>query len=103
MTRLCCQISINTFLPALSQVNLAKKYETLRSPLPLISPLSSLLLRSRCTFLASLILASMFTQDRCYSNKAWAKLSDLSPHEIGCYTCLNWRCARLALVDRQST
>ncbi|KIO09896.1 hypothetical protein M404DRAFT_63777, partial [Pisolithus tinctorius Marx 270] len=34
-------------------------------------------------FLASLILASKFMQDRCYSNRAWAKLSGLSPREIG--------------------
>ncbi|KAG2059073.1 hypothetical protein M405DRAFT_697431, partial [Rhizopogon salebrosus TDB-379] len=37
----------------------------------------------RRTFLASLILASKFMQDRCYSNRAWAKLSGLPPREIG--------------------
>jgi hypothetical protein len=31
----------------------------------------------------SLILTSKFTQDRCYSNRAWAKLSGLPPLEIG--------------------
>jgi len=46
---------------------------------PLISPLSC----PRRTFLASLILASKFLQDRCYSNRAWAKLSGLSAREIG--------------------
>jgi PHO85 cyclin-5 len=46
-------------------------------------PLSSPLLCPRRTFLASLILASKFLQDRCYSNRAWAKLSGLSPREIG--------------------
>ncbi|EEB98355.1 hypothetical protein MPER_02150, partial [Moniliophthora perniciosa FA553] len=34
-------------------------------------------------FLASLILASKFTQDKCYSTRAWAKLSGLPPREIG--------------------
>ncbi|OAX35801.1 hypothetical protein K503DRAFT_651949, partial [Rhizopogon vinicolor AM-OR11-026] len=29
------------------------------------------------TFLLSLILASKFMQDRCYSNHAWVKLSGL--------------------------
>ena len=42
-------------------------------------PLHSPLLCSRHTFLVSLILASKFTQDLCYSNKAWAKLSRLPP------------------------
>ncbi|KAF9070129.1 hypothetical protein BDP27DRAFT_1177359, partial [Rhodocollybia butyracea] len=37
----------------------------------------------RRAFLASLILASKFTQDKCYSNRAWAKLSGLPPREIG--------------------
>ncbi|KIJ18938.1 hypothetical protein PAXINDRAFT_166854 [Paxillus involutus ATCC 200175] len=49
-------------------------------PLPL---LPSPLLCPRRTFLASLILASKFMQDRCYSNRAWAKLSGLPPREIG--------------------
>jgi len=47
------------------------------------SPLPSPLLCPRRTFLASLILASKFTQDKCYSNRAWAKLSGLPPREIG--------------------
>ncbi|KAJ7734780.1 hypothetical protein DFH07DRAFT_754236, partial [Mycena maculata] len=34
-------------------------------------------------FLASLILASKFTQDKCYLNRAWAKLSGLPATEIG--------------------
>jgi hypothetical protein len=46
-------------------------------PLPPLAPL----LCPRRTFLASLILASKFTQE-CYSNKA-AKLSGLPPREIG--------------------
>ncbi|KAF8954724.1 hypothetical protein BDZ97DRAFT_1588381, partial [Flammula alnicola] len=37
----------------------------------------------RNTFLASLILASKFFQDKCYSNRPWAKLSVLPPREIG--------------------
>ncbi|KAJ6499105.1 hypothetical protein C8R45DRAFT_104114 [Mycena sanguinolenta] len=49
------------------------------SPAPLPSPL----LCPRRAFLASLILASKFTQDKCYSNRAWAKLSGLPAREIG--------------------
>jgi len=45
--------------------------------------LPSPLLCPRRTFLASLILASKFLQDKCYSNRAWAKLSGLPPREIG--------------------
>jgi len=45
--------------------------------------LPSPLLCPRRAFLAALILASKFTQDKCYSNRAWAKLSGLSPREIG--------------------
>ncbi len=43
-------------------------------PSPLLCP--------RRAFLASLILASKFMQDKCYSNRAWAKLSGLQPREI---------------------
>jgi PHO85 cyclin-5 len=46
------------------------------------SELPSPLLCPRRAFLAALILASKFTQDKCYSNRAWAKLSGLSPREI---------------------
>ncbi|KAF7973288.1 hypothetical protein HWV62_15663 [Athelia sp. TMB] len=55
-----------------AQQNLAKKPTVLNGPLR-VSPmplLPSPLLCPRRTFLASLILASKFTQDRCYSNKA---------------------------------
>jgi len=41
--------------------------------------LPSPLLCPRRTFLAALILASKFIQDKCYSNRAWAKLSGLPP------------------------
>lgn len=51
--------------------------------LPPLPHLPSPLLCPRRTFLASLILASKFMQDRCYSNRAWAKLSGLPPREIG--------------------
>nr|GAT45453.1 predicted protein [Mycena chlorophos] len=47
------------------------------------SLLPSPLLCPRRAFLASLILASKFTQDKCYSNRAWAKLSGLPTKEIG--------------------
>jgi hypothetical protein len=63
--------------------NLVKKPKVPSGPLPPLAPLPSPLLCPRRTFLASLILASKFTQDRCYSNKAWAKLSGLPPREIG--------------------
>lgn len=63
---------------------LAKKHNKGRlAPLPPLPPLPSPLLCPRRAFLAALILASKFTQDRCYSNKAWAKLSGLPPREIG--------------------
>jgi len=45
--------------------------------------LPSPLLCPRRAFLASLILASKFSQDKCYSNRAWAKLSGLPPREVG--------------------
>ncbi|KAJ3844594.1 hypothetical protein F5878DRAFT_85610 [Lentinula raphanica] len=57
-----------------------------KAPSPSLSPLPSLpspLLCPRRAFLASLILASKFTQDKCYSNRAWAKLSGLPPREVG--------------------
>lgn len=57
-----------------SQAQQATSIEPL-APSPLLCP--------RRTFLASLILASKFLQDRCYSNRAWAKLSGLSPREVG--------------------
>lgn len=58
---------------------------SLTSPdsIPQITTLPSPLLCPRRTFLASLILASKFTQDKCYSNRAWAKLSGLPAREIG--------------------
>ncbi|KAH8111643.1 hypothetical protein DFH11DRAFT_1484281, partial [Phellopilus nigrolimitatus] len=37
----------------------------------------------RRTFLAVLILASKFLQDRCYSNHAWTKLPGLPAQEVG--------------------
>ncbi|KAF8172636.1 hypothetical protein K438DRAFT_1611817, partial [Mycena galopus ATCC 62051] len=48
------------------------------------------------TFLTSLILASKFTQDKCHSNCAWAKLSSLLAREISHCECvlgdaLDWR------------
>jgi PHO85 cyclin-5 len=71
--------------------NLTKKLKVPSGPFPPLAPLSSLFLCPRQTFLASLILASEFTQDRCYSNKAWTKLSSPPPREIGHCAC--------ALVD----
>ncbi|CDO77329.1 hypothetical protein BN946_scf184775.g20 [Trametes cinnabarina] len=51
--------------------------------LPPLPPLPSPLCCPRRTFLACLILASKFMQDRSYSNRAWAKLAGLPPREIG--------------------
>ncbi|KAJ2931292.1 hypothetical protein H1R20_g5788, partial [Candolleomyces eurysporus] len=53
---------------------------------PALNPsinLPSPLLCPRRAFLAALILASKFTQDKCYSNRAWAKLTGLPAREIG--------------------
>ncbi|KAI0032234.1 hypothetical protein K488DRAFT_12871, partial [Vararia minispora EC-137] len=37
----------------------------------------------RRVFIAALVLATKFAQDKCYSNRAWAKLAGLPPREIG--------------------
>jgi len=57
-------------------------------PSPLLCP--------RRTFLAALLLASKFLQDRSYSNKAWAKLTGLPAREVGrceraLFAILEWR------------
>ncbi|CAL1697679.1 unnamed protein product [Somion occarium] len=54
---------------------------TVNSKMP-STPLPSLLLCPRRTFLACLILASKFMQDRAYSNRAWVKLAGLPSREI---------------------
>ncbi|KAF8482730.1 hypothetical protein DFH94DRAFT_378328 [Russula ochroleuca] len=66
---------------ALYQVE--RKSRTSSEDLPSLPPLPSPLLCPRRTFLASLILASKFMQDKCYSNRAWAKLAGLPAREIG--------------------
>ncbi|KAJ7264582.1 hypothetical protein C8J57DRAFT_1623258 [Mycena rebaudengoi] len=53
------------------------------SLLPVLTPLPSSLLCPRRASLASLILVSKLTQDKCHSNRAWAKLSGLPAREIG--------------------
>ncbi|KZV73294.1 hypothetical protein PENSPDRAFT_663154 [Peniophora sp. CONT] len=53
------------------------------STLPTAPDLPSPLLDPRRTFIAALVLASKFAQDKCYSNRAWAKLAGLPPREIG--------------------
>jgi len=60
-----------------------KKSGASSEDLPSLPPLPSPLLCPRRTFLASLILASKFMQDKCYSNRAWAKLAGLPAREIG--------------------
>lgn len=61
----------------------SKVSATAANALPSLPPLPSPLLCPRRTFLAAIILASKFMQDKSYSNKAWAKLSGLPPREIG--------------------
>lgn len=68
---------------ASESIALAKKRKTPSAPLPPLPPFPTPLLCPRRTFLAAVILASKFTQDKCYSNRAWAKLSGLSAREIG--------------------
>jgi len=63
---LCVKPSLSTVVPA-------------SLPLPLLCPCR--------TFLAALILASKFSQDKCYSNRAWAKLLGLPPCEISRCEC----------------
>ncbi|KAH9054199.1 hypothetical protein EDB87DRAFT_1568567 [Lactarius vividus] len=60
-----------------------KKVRLHPEDLPSLPPLPSPLLCPRRAFLASLILASKFMQDKCYSNRAWAKLAGLPAREIG--------------------
>jgi hypothetical protein len=69
--------------PPLSKLSISQKPKAPSPPLQPLPPLPSPLLCPRRAFLASLILASKFTQDKCYSNRAWAKLSGLPPREIG--------------------
>lgn len=66
-----------------SQETSTRKRKIPPKPLTPLPPLPSPLLCPRRTFLAALILASKFLQDRCYSNRAWAKLSGLPPREVG--------------------
>ena len=89
-TALCYIEAVRRKLPKIASASVASVNETtpgessqdgeLAAPEPLVP---SPLLCPRRTFLASLILASKFLQDRCYSNRAWAKLSGLSPREVG--------------------
>ena len=89
-TALCYIEAVRRKLPEIASAPVAPVKEStlgessqdngLAPPEPLVP---SPLLCPRRTFLASLILASKFLQDRCYSNRAWAKLSGLSPREVG--------------------
>lgn len=60
-----------------------KRRRTPPAPVPPLPPRPSPLLCPRRMFVAALILATKFTQDRVYSNRAWAKISGLDPREIG--------------------
>ena len=70
-------------VPEQSGTDTEKKVRSHPEDLPTLPPLPSPLLCPRRTFLASLILASKFMQDKCYSNRAWAKLAGLPAREIG--------------------
>ncbi|KAL1691412.1 hypothetical protein GGG16DRAFT_124896 [Schizophyllum commune] len=48
---------------------------TAAAPSPLLCP--------RRTFLAALVLAHKFILEKCYSNRAWAKIAGLPPREVG--------------------
>jgi hypothetical protein len=64
-----------------TELNTPRRIETPQlTPLP---PLPSPLLCPRRTFLAAIILASKFMQDKSFSNKAWARLAGLPAREIG--------------------
>jgi PHO85 cyclin-5 len=67
-------LDIPSVSKASSSLPLLESMEPSELPSPLLCP--------RRAFLAALILASKFTQDKCYSNRAWAKLSGLPPREI---------------------
>jgi len=69
--------------PFMSEEDFTRKPKAPSPPLQPLLPPPSPLLCPHQAFLASLIFASKFTQDKCYSNRAWAKLSGLSPREIG--------------------
>ena len=59
------------------------------TPLP---DLPSALLCPRCAFMGALVLSAKFVQDKCYSNKAWAKLCGLPAWEVSrCERALGWR------------
>ena len=70
-------------MPDETACQIEKKSRASSEDLPTLPPLPSPLLCPRRTFLASLILASKFMQDKCYSNRAWAKLAGLPAREIG--------------------
>ena len=70
-------------------------------PRPLL-PLPSPFLCPCHAFLAALIFASEFMQDKGYMNCAWVKLAGLSPHEIGHCKCEFGEWAWLAPLGRQA-
>lgn len=81
-TYLANDTGADTPLPSVPAVARSKEASP-SPPLAPLPPLPSPLCCPRRTFLACLILASKFMQDRSYSNRAWAKLAGLPPREIG--------------------
>lgn len=64
-------------------------------------PMSRALMCGRRMFLAALILASKYLQDRNYSAKAWSKMSGLNVHEINAneMTFLSKVCWKLHIAE----
>src|ERR1700748_2368665 len=61
-----------------------------------LSNLPSVLLCPLCAFMGALVLSANFVQDKCYSNKVWAKLCGLPAREVNCCErtlgdALGWR------------
>jgi hypothetical protein len=78
-----CRTVLAAAAPAATSSQFPKKPRTDPATLAPMPLLPSPLLDPRRMFIAALVLASKFVQDKCYSNRAWAKLAGLPPREIG--------------------
>ncbi|TEB17658.1 hypothetical protein FA13DRAFT_702152 [Coprinellus micaceus] len=79
----CASMQVDSTRSHIGETDFSSTQPWIISSLSPGADLPSPLLCPRRAFLAALILASKFTQDKCYSNRAWAKLSGLPPREIG--------------------